>query len=478
MSNQLNKLVKGKKIIAIVCNQWGDTGKGKFSDYFSCYWADVIARGTGGNNAGHTVILNGKEKVFHLLPSGISYDKKGKINILGNGMVIDLKVLLQEMDDLKKEGLSYDNLMISKDASVIMPYHIEMDLAKDKSQKNGGIGSTGRGIGPCYTDKIARRGIKIGDLFDEELLRKKLLKIKDFYSGQIIDIDFLIKRLKPYSEKLKPYVKDTVTEIHKFVQQGKKILLEGAQGLLLSVEHGTYPYVTSSDCSVNGTATGVGISSNAIDLVLGIVKFPFMTRVGAGAFPTELGGEKSEKYCSEEGNNKSYELKKYGIPFTIEDREIKYNHNHKKIQEMIKSNDNFVKGIGIRLAAGEYGATTGRPRRIGWTDAVAAKYAVGINGMKFVLTKPDCLKGVSFKICYGYKKGKESFLDFDKDDKFLRNIKPEYKEYKEYKDIKNVKIYNSLPISLKTAINDFEKFTGGEVVAISNGPDKDDLIVR
>ena len=170
MKNQLNRLVKGKKVIAVVCNQWGDTGKGKFSDCFGAYWADIIARGTGGNNAGHTVILKGKEKIFHLLPSGITYSSKGKINVLGNGVVIDLKVLLQEMDELEKQGISYDNLMISKDANIIMPYHITRDLAKDQSQKKGGIGTTGRGIGPCYTDKIARRGIRIEDLYNKEIL--------------------------------------------------------------------------------------------------------------------------------------------------------------------------------------------------------------------------------------------------------------------------------------------------------------------
>ena len=474
----IKKLVKGKKVVAIVCNQWGDTGKGKISDCLSAYWADVIARGTGGNNAGHTVIVNGKEKIFHLLPSGITYDSKGKISVLGNGIVIDLKALLKELDELDSENMSYKNLMISKDANVIMPYHIKRDQAKNQSQKKGGIGSTGRGIGPCYTDKIARRGITIEDLYDDDALKKKLLKALEFYPEQKIDVDFLVERLKPYSKRIKPFVKDTVNKMHEFHRKGKKILLEGAHGLLLSVEHGTYPYVTSSDSSLNGTATGVGLSAQDVDLSLGIVKFPFMTRVGAGPFPSELGGRDSEEYCAEE-STKIDELNKYGIAYEEKDGEIKYDRKDKKIIEMMNSNDKFIQGVGVRLAAGEYGATTGRPRRIGWTDAIAVKYASGINGKKVVLTKVDCISGAKeFKICYGYGIGKKVYKEFNKDSKFLYKVEQKFKTYKGYGDLKKIKTYNQLPISLKKAINDFEKFTGCEVVAISTGPDKDELIIR
>ena len=286
----LDKLLKNVQTIAVICNQWGDTGKGKFSDYFASQWADVTARGTGGNNAGHTVVVNGKEKIFHLIPAGVTNDSLGKTTILGNGMVIDLAVLSSELDDLDKEGVSYNNLLISRDANVIMPYHINRDKAKHQSQKKGGIGSTGRGIGPCYTDKVARRGIMINDLFNRDRLVKKINKVREFYLEQKIDTENIIEQLKPYAERIEPFVRDTVAEMHNFMRGGKKILLEGAQGLLLSIEHGTYPYVTSSDCSLNGTASGVGLSAKNIDLSLGIVKFPFMTRVGAGPFPTELGG--------------------------------------------------------------------------------------------------------------------------------------------------------------------------------------------
>jgi adenylosuccinate synthase len=295
----LDSLVKGKNVIAVVCNQWGDTGKGKFSDYFAAHWADVIARGTGGNNAGHTVVINGEKRIFHLIPAGILYDKDGKINILGNGMVIDLDVLCEELEDLENAGISYNNLLISKDAHVITPYQVEKDKAKN-GLKNKGIGSTGRGIGPCYEDKIARRGIMISDLFEPNILRKKIKKNKEVYGFTDGQADDFMSHLIFNAEKIKPFVRDNISAMHCFMRDGKNVLLEGAQGLLLSVEYGTYPYVTSSDCSVNGTAAGVGISARAVDLCLGVVKFPYMTRVGNGPFPTECGGRMSEEYCAEE----------------------------------------------------------------------------------------------------------------------------------------------------------------------------------
>ncbi len=470
----LSELLNGKQIVAVVCNQWGDTGKGKFSDYFASHWADVTARGTGGNNAGHTVVVNGKEKIFHLLPTGITQDSEGKTTILGNGMVIDLVVLCRELDELKKEGKTHKHLMISKDAHVIMPYHIDHDKRKNQSQKQGGIGSTGRGIGPCYADKIARRGITIADVVDKEKLKKKIEKASQFYSNQKIDAQEIINELEPFIEKIKPFVKDTVKEMHTFVKEGKKILIEGAQGLLLSIEHGTYPYVTSSDCSLNGTASGVGIPASIIDLPIGIVKFPFMTRVGAGPFTTEFGGRTSEDYCAEE-ITKVDELQKHGIPFSNSNGHISYNYQDPKIIEMMNSADEFTKGIGFRLTAGEYGATTGRPRRIGWTDAVAAKYAVNINGPLIILTKADAIAGSKeFKICYGYSNSEY----FSKDEEQLKKSKPQYKTYKGYGDISKIKKYEDLPESLKEAIEDFESFTGGKVVAVSVGAEREQTIIK
>ena len=477
---KLENLLKNIQVTAVVCNQWGDTGKGKFSDYFS-QWADVIARGTGGNNAGHTVIVNGKKKIFHLLPAGITYDSQGKITILGNGMVIDPIALSHELDELEMENATFNHLMISKDASVIMPYHVARDQARDKSQKSGGIGSTGRGIGPCYTDKIARRGILIEDLFDSDKLVRKIRKASEFYGEQNVDVEQVINSIRPSAERIKPFVRDTVSEIHEFYRRGLRILLEGAQGLLLSIEHGTYPYVTSSDCSLNGTASGVGLSARMVDLPLGVIKFPFMTRVGAGAFPTELGGEKSERYCAEDGRNKEQELKEFEIPHAVINGKAKYDVGDRKIIEMINSDDPFVQGIGIRLAADEYGATTARPRRTGWTDAVAAKYAIGINGPLMILTKPDCISGVKeFKVAYGYIS--DNFeggfsTQFSRDESYLRSVEPSLRRYDGYGDISDVRNYQSLPGSLRQAIEDFQSFTRGKAALISVGAEKDQTIV-
>jgi adenylosuccinate synthase len=493
----LERLLRNKQIAGVVCNQFGDSGKGKVTDDIAL-GVDVIAKGTGGPNSGNTVVFKGVEKVFHSVPAGISFDSEGKVNIVGNGTVIDLKIFGKELDDLESDGMSYNHLIISKDANVIMPYHILQDCAKNKSQKSGGIGSTGRGIGPCYADKIARRGITIEDLFDKDVLAGKINKIKEFYPGQVINTEEIISDLTPYAERIKPLVRDTVNEMHNFVRQGKKILLEGSQGLLLSIEHGTYPYVTSSDCSFNGLASGVGLSAGQIDLPLGIFKFPFMTRVGGGPFPTELGGRASEEYCGNEGDI-FYEVKKYlGTDLDLDEiiklkregdfatlkgfRKMVSNSikmNRDKIVEMINSKDEFIQSVGIRLIAGEYGATTGRPRRVGWTDAVAGRYAVGINHPIIVLTKADCFSGFdNFKICYGYNRSGQISENFDKREDYLRGSVPEYKTYEGYGDISGIRNYDKLPPSLKKSIEDFEIFTSARVGVVSVGAERNQTIVR
>jgi adenylosuccinate synthase len=518
--------------IAVVCNQWGDTGKGKITDLLAAYWADVIVRGTGGNNAGHTIVINGKKRIFHLVPSGIIHEDK--INILGNGMVIDLEVLCGELDELDKEKIKYDNLMISEDAHVILPYQVARDRRKNASQKKGGIGSTGRGIGPSYADKIARKGVMIRDLYNpdtlegkikerlkhyeilrkgewfqeiledkfevthdditqrlgsldiileddeiEELVKSGREELLDFYkeiATRKIDIkeetQRIMAELKPHADRIKPFVRDTISEIHKFMRQGKKILFEGAQGLLLSIEFGTYPYVTSSDCSVNGTATGVGLPAKAIDFAFGIVKSPYMTRVGAGPFPTELGGPESEKYCAAGlEHDIVFELTKYGIPFKEVNGDAKYDHHHPKIIELINSKDPFTQGVGIRLAGEEYGATTKRPRRTGWTDLVALKYAVGINGPDIVLTKVDVLQGANeFKLATGYDNSSYFTRDLDK----LRACNPTYATYPGFsEDLSQIKDPNKLPLGLKQSIEDIKHFTGGRVWIISTGAERD-----
>ena len=494
----LEQLVEGKQVIAIVCNQFGDTGKGKFSDYFAANWADVIARGTGGNNAGHTVVIDGKQRIFHLLPSGIIYDKDGKTNILGNGMVIDLKVLNEELDELDQGSYTYNNMMISKDANVIMPYHIERDKKKNASQKKGGIGSTGRGIGPCYSDKTARRGIFIRDLFDRDILAKKIDKIMPFYPDIDINKEKIIEGLRPYSERIKPFVRDTISEMHRFVEQGKKILIEGAQGLLLDIEFGTYPYVTSSSPSANGTASGVGLPARIVH-ALGIVKFPYMTRVGAGPFPTEFGGSMSEEYCAaglehdifhevacylgmdldianvrklhEQGNK--VELAK------VEKQVMDYiKANRDGIVDLMNSDDPFEKGVGVRLAGFEYGATTKRPRRTGWTDLVALKYAVGINGPDIILTKVDVLQGADqIKLSVAY----EGIIGarFTRDSEKLREVKPLYEPFSGFnEDISGIRNFDELPKGLKQSIAYLESYTNANVKMVSVGADQKETIVR
>jgi adenylosuccinate synthase len=494
----LNDLLKDVQIASVICGQWGDTGKGKFSDYLASNWADVCARGTGGNNAGHTVVVNGKKRIFHLLPSGITQDSNGKFNILGNGMVIDTKVLVDELNELDNGNLTYNNLMISEDAHVIMPYHIKRDQAKHASQEKGGIGSTGRGIGPCYTDKIARRGVMIRDLLEKDTLVKKINKAKEFYPEQKINTEEIIVNLEQYTNKIKPFIRDTISELHKMIEDGMNISIEGAQGLLLSIDYGTYPYVTSSDPSLNGTAAGVGIPAKAIDLPLTIIKYPFMTRVGAGPFPTEFGRNASEDYCAkglehdifyeaknflgmkldldtirkmQERNDPKVETDKKLVEKYIKDR-------HDLVLDLINSRDEFIKGVGIRLAAGEYGATTARPRRTGWTDAVAAKYAVRLNGPNIVLTKVDCLSGAeNFAICTDYShKGHQ--VEFKKDCDYLKNVTPTHNIYQGYSDISNIKNYDKLPLSLRCSIDDFEALTGGNVKIVSVGADRDETIIR
>jgi adenylosuccinate synthase len=471
------RFLKSAQIVAVVCNQWGDTGKGKIVHMLTP-WADVIARGTGGANAGHTVMINDKQIIFHLLPSGIVYDKDGKVNILGNGMVIDIKTLCQELDELTEAGYSYDHLMISLDAHVVMPYHFEKDRLKYQSQANGGIGSTGRGIGPSYADKGARQGIMIKDLFHKDILTTKIENIKPCYPEQKIDTEAIIDQLTPHIQRTKDLARDTISEIHQLASRRKKILLEGAQGLLLSIEYGTYPYVTSSDCSLNGTAAGVGISAQAVDRCLGLVNFPYMKRVGGGPFPTEIGAQEYQENCALNPDYlQEYELKQYSIPFEENAGQLNYDSHHSEIIALMNSSNPFQQSVGIRLAAREFGATTRRPRRPGWTDAVAAKYAVGINGPEMILTKPDCLAGINeFNICYGYNDGGSHLTNFDRDCKFLERVQPTYKAYDGYGDISKVRAFGDLPESLRLSINDFEDFTSGKASMVSVGPKEDEII--
>jgi len=481
-SKDLSDIVKNQQVIAVICNQWGDTGKGKFSDYFAKNWADVIARGTGGANAGHSVILKGEEVVFHLIPSGITYDSLGKKNILGNGMVIDPFALQTELFFLDEREMSYNNLWISEDATLTMPWHVKKDLEKNKSLKNGGIGSTGKGIGPTYSDKIGRRQIKFKDLLNKDVLAKKVKKnAANYPSEDKHEIEATITQYANFGKYFKPLIRDTIAEINQMHKQGKNILLEGAQGLLLSIEYGASPYVTSSDPSIYGTAQGVGVPFRAVDLTLGIAKFPYMTRVGGGPFPTEHGGRESEKHCEEPDiNNMKSELEKYNVPFKENNENISYDGNHPNILSLKNSTNEFENGVGLRLAGREYGATTKRPRRTGWTDLVALSYAVDINGPDLILTKPDVLQGAdSIKLCVGYEIDGTKTMNFSRDPNVLYKAKPIIKEFEGFiEDISKIDNFNDLPNGLKKAVRFTEQYVGANVKIISTGPKAEQTIIR
>jgi len=481
----LEDKLKGVQVVATICLQYGDTGKGKISDWLA-EWADLNARGTGANNAGHTIFINGVEVVYHSLPVGITYDSLGKITVLGQGMAIDPRELCIELDDLVARGGTHNNLRIDEDAGVIMPWHISTDIRRNKSQSNGGIGSTGKGVGPCYADKVARIGLTMRDILSSDAISKKLHKIREAYQDQHIVTDEIVESLNPLAQRLKQYITNTTRIVHESIRQGKKIHLEGAQGTLLSVQHGISPYVTSSDCAINGTAAGVGISAGAVDLVLGLIKAPFMSRVGAGPFATELGGRDSEVYCAEteiDGfptHSKIAELRDYKINYIMDGKKVVYDRKDSKIIDLMNSSNPFIQGVGIRLAAGEFGATTQRPRRVGWTDAVAALYSININRpLEIVITKPDSVAGLKeFKICYGYKygMGKET-TEFSRNLDFQRSIVPIYRSYEGYDSIDEAESFDRFPLSLKAAFKDLENFTKSKISIVSVGPEKHQTIV-
>ncbi len=495
------ELLKNKQVVAVVCNQWGDTGKGKFVDLISD-WADIIVRGTGGANAGHTIVVKGKKYIFHLIPSGILRDKEGKINVIGRGVALDPRVMLEEINILQENNMPVKNLKIAHDAPLVLPLHLLFDRYSDQSEK---VGTTGRGIGPLYSDYVSRNSLFVNDILNPEVFKQKLkayleskkkkLEIMDkevvkkilahphlengiYYNKKtIIDFDRIVKMYtETYASTLKKFITDATEFVQKAKKEGKKILLEGAQGTLLSVDYGTTKYQTSSDCSIEGLSKGCGLKEKEVEYVFGITKAFYMTRVGNGPFPTELGGRKSEEYCSS-GFTEKYEKEKYG----------------NKVQELLQSKDEFEQGIGLRMISGEYGATTGRTRRTGWLDLVALKYGMKINGPNLTLTKVDILKGVKkIKLCTSYvyegettnyagktlKKGDK--LDyFPRFSEILYNCKPVYKEFDGWnEDISNLRNYKDLPDNFKKIIEFTEKFTEGKIDVISVGPDREQTIFR
>lgn len=422
------------KAVVVIGTQWGDEGKGKIVDSLT-EKADVVARFQGGHNAGHTVVINDEKFVLHLVPTGILHE--GKLCIIGNGVVINPKALIDEINELKKRGLKLNNnLKISKSAHVIMPYHMAIESEKEALKGERKIGTTGKGVGPAYTDKMARIGIRIADLYYPELFRDKLITnleeinfvLESCLQSQPFKPDDIYSEYMEYAEKLQEYVDDTDILINKAIDEKKNVLFEGAQGTLLDIDHGTFPYVTSSSATAGGACTGLGVGPTRIDTVLGVVK-AYTTRVGGGPFPTEI---------------------------------------HDSL------------GENLRQWGGEFGATTGRPRRCGWLDLVVLRHAARINGLSgLVLTKLDVLDSLkNIKICFGYQYKGKTFEDFPKELPVLEKCEPLYKEFKGWEEpTLGLREFDNLPRKAKDYIKIIEEELGVNVDIISTGQKRDDIIV-
>jgi len=417
--------------VVIVGAQWGDEGKGKIVDLLTQY-ADLVVRFQGGNNAGHTIVLKGEKFVVHLIPSGILYgDKKC---IIGNGVVLDPAVLTQEIDEIKKRGYFKNDsqLMISEETHLILPYHRRVDVAREKTFK---IGTTGRGIGPAYEDKVARCGIRAVDLIDEKVFREKLeanLVQKNVYLTQVLkekgfEFSEIFDEYIQYKNRLEKYVKNTSLILHEEIEEGKHILFEGAQGAMLDLDHGTYPYVTASNTLAGNACAGSGIGPTMIDRVIGVAK-AYTTRVGEGPFPTELQDEIGEK---------------------------------------------------IRQKGGEYGATTGRPRRCGWFDAVVVNHSIRVNGIReMVITKLDVLNDFdTIKVCVGYRVDGKTYYHVPSNLETLKRCEPIYEELEGWKtEVKGSRSFKDLPTKAKRYMKRIEKLIGTKIMMISVGSERDETV--
>jgi adenylosuccinate synthase len=422
--------------VAIIGTQWGDEGKGKVVDLYA-EDSDIIARFQGGNNAGHTLVVKGEQTILHLIPSGILHD--GKICIIGNGVVVDPKVLIEEIDRLKNRGLLPANtkLFVSERAQVIMPYHRRIDVARESHGLWKKIGTTGKGIGPAYEDKIARVGIRMCDLLDEEVFREKLnrnIEEKNFYLTRFfqeepLDGEAIFNEYRSYAERIRPYVADTSLIMNDEIRKGKRILFEGAQGSHLDIDHGTFPYVTSSNTVAGNAACGTGIGPSVITTVVGICK-AYTTRVGEGPFVTEL-------TC-----------------------EI---------------------GDSIREVGQEYGATTGRKRRCGWLDMVLVRQSVRLSGITGIaLTKLDVLTGLDkLKICIGYETPQGKFTEsVPSNPRLLAQCRPIYEEMDGWtEDITKATHIEELPQNTRRYIEKLEALAGVELVLVSVGAGREETII-
>ncbi|OGW37205.1 MAG: adenylosuccinate synthase [Nitrospirae bacterium RBG_13_39_12] len=419
--------------VVIVGSQWGDEGKGKIVDFLSRK-ADIVARYQGGHNAGHTVVINDDKYILHLIPSGILY--KNKICVIGNGVVVDPLSLIKEINGLRERGIKLGkNLFLSKNAHLIMPYHVAIDKERERLRGKKMIGTTGRGIGPAYVDKMARTGIRVADLLQPLVFKEKLkanlfdinFLLKNLYKVPCFNVEDIFSEYMAYAEKLSEYIADTDILINKMISKNKNVLLEGAQGTLLDIDHGTYPYVTSSSPVAGGACTGLGIGPTKITNVLGIVK-AYTTRVGSGPFPTEITGSLGNK---------------------------------------------------LREKGGEYGATTGRPRRCGWLDMVILRHSARINGFTGIaITKLDILDDIDvIKICTSYTYKGKLYKEFPKEINIFEECKPVYQEIKGWNSSTiGIRDFNMLPRAAKAYIKKIEKLLGVEVQLISTGQRRDQLI--
>jgi adenylosuccinate synthase len=424
--------------IVLLGAQWGDEGKGKATDLLG-HRVQYVVRYQGGNNAGHTVVIptkNGPEKfALHLLPSGILTPEV--IPVIGNGVVIDPAVLLNEIKGLNERGIDTSKLKISADAHIITSYHVMLDKTIERFLGKSKIGTTGRGIGPAYGDKVSRVGIRVQDLYDESILRKKvegslasknqtLVKV---YNRRAVDVNQIVEELLSYADRLKPYLANTSLLLHEALQRGENVLLEGGQGTLLDVDHGTYPFVTSSNPTAGGAATGSGIGPTKITRVIGIVK-AYTTRVGEGPFPTELLDENGER---------------------------------------------------LRQIGGEVGTTTGRPRRCGWYDAVVARYATRVNGLTdFFLTKLDVLSGFKeIPVCVAYEIDGKRYEEMPMTQTQFHHAEPIYEMMPGWdEDISGARKFEDLPKNAQKYVEFLEKISGAPMSAIGVGQHRDATISR
>lgn len=417
----------------VLGTQWGDEGKGKIVDYLA-QKADVVIRSQGGNNAGHTVVADGQSFALRLLPSGILFSEK--TCIIGNGVVVNPEVLLEEIDGMVKKGVTISKLEVSTRAHVIMPYHIRIDEEDEKLRGDDKIGTTKNGIGPCYADKINRVGIRIGDLMDRDVFYQKLktnLELKNrlfatYYNCEGFDFEEIFTKYTALAERIRPYVKDTEYSANQYIKEGKKVLFEGAQATMLDLDHGTYPFVTSSNPTAGGACVGSGVGPRMMSNIIGVVK-AYTTRVGAGPFPAEQSNKIGE-YLRETGH--------------------------------------------------EFGTVTGRSRRCGWFDSVVVRYAAMLNSLDYLaITRLDILDGLdTINICKGYMYKGIELKEYPESLNILQDVEPVYEELPGWKtDISGCKSYDELPENSRYYVERISQLVGVPLGIVSVGPDRSQTIV-